>query len=170
MIIKHWTTVVCKQTDIYVLFASESSNHDTLCFMLPKRVRPFIDKKKSVTFHLVHRSQRDPLIAAEGNQLVLTPVDGISNLSINEQPTSSSSNNLLVNGVDEKTMQERIKYGIFFDDDYDYLRHLRDANEVYSLEEQTKEPLEQRYRINKDGTMINAGKDILPQLAHRIVL
>lgn len=37
-----------------------------MCFTLqPKNKRRFIDKKNAVTFHLVHRSQQDPLIADE---------------------------------------------------------------------------------------------------------
>lgn len=34
-------------------------------FQPKKTKRRFIDKKNSVTFHLVHRSQQDPLIADE---------------------------------------------------------------------------------------------------------
>lgn len=33
--------------------------------MQPRKKKPFIDKKNSVTFHLVHRSQKDPLAADE---------------------------------------------------------------------------------------------------------
>lgn len=35
----------------------------------------------------------------------------------------------------EKQKEEQQKYGIFFDDEYDYLQHLKDLNEVYELEE-----------------------------------
>ena len=39
--------------------------------------KKFIDKKKAVTFHLVHRSQQDPLIADENApQHVLVPAAG----------------------------------------------------------------------------------------------
>ena len=31
----------------------------------PRKKKPFIDKKNSVTFQLVHRSQKDPLAADE---------------------------------------------------------------------------------------------------------
>ena len=41
----------------------------------PGRKTKFIDKKSSVTFHLVHRSQRDPLQADdEAPQHVLMPL------------------------------------------------------------------------------------------------
>lgn len=35
----------------------------------------------------------------------------------------------------EQKREELQKYGIFFDDEYDYLQHLKDVNEVYELEE-----------------------------------
>lgn len=69
---------------------------------MPNR-RKFIDKKKSITFQLVHRSQHDPLIVDDTvGERVLVPLDS------------------------EKRKNEQKKYGIEFDDDYDYLQHLRD--------------------------------------------
>lgn len=42
----------------------------------PKAKKKFIDKKKAVTFNLVHRSQRDPLVADDtAPQRVLVPVN-----------------------------------------------------------------------------------------------
>lgn len=35
----------------------------------------------------------------------------------------------------EQKREELQKYGIFFDDEYDYLQYLKDVNEVYELEE-----------------------------------
>ena len=41
-----------------------------------RRKKPFIDKKNAVTFHLVHRSQKDPLQAdEESSKHVLLPVN-----------------------------------------------------------------------------------------------
>ena len=37
----------------------------------------------------------------------------------------------------EKRLEEQRKYGVFFDDDYDYMQHLKDVNEVYELEQVT---------------------------------
>ncbi|CAF4632086.1 unnamed protein product, partial [Rotaria socialis] len=69
---------------------------------MPNR-RRFIDKKKAITFQLVHRSQHDPLIADDTvGERVLVPV-----------------------GVEQRKA-EQLKYGIEYDDDYDYLQHLRD--------------------------------------------
>ncbi|XP_037092346.1 protein LTV1 homolog [Pollicipes pollicipes] len=70
----------------------------------------FIDKNKSVSFHLLHRSQRDPLAADESApQRVLAEVEdtkGDAALSRREL---------------------NAKYGIYFDDDYNYLQHMKDA-------------------------------------------
>lgn len=44
--------------------------------MQPGKKKKFIDKKSAVTFHLVHRSQRDPLQAnEESSKHVLLPVE-----------------------------------------------------------------------------------------------
>ncbi|XP_019405686.1 PREDICTED: protein LTV1 homolog [Crocodylus porosus] len=73
-----------------------------------KRKKPFIEKKKAVTFHLVHRSQRDPLAADDtAPQRVLLPAQ---------------------KGDHDKRREEQRKYGVFFDDDYDYLQHLKEAS------------------------------------------
>lgn len=61
-----------------------------------------------MTFHLVHRSQRDPLAADDtAPQRVLLPAQ---------------------KGQDERRREEQRKYGVFFDDDYDYLQHLKEAS------------------------------------------
>ncbi|XP_043916020.1 protein LTV1 homolog [Protopterus annectens] len=73
-----------------------------------RKKKPFIDKKKAVTFHLVHRSQRDPLAADEtAPQRVLLPAE--------KRDVA-------------KRQEEQMKYGVFFDDDYDYLQHLKEAS------------------------------------------
>uniref|UniRef100_H0ZL90 Protein LTV1 homolog n=1 Tax=Taeniopygia guttata TaxID=59729 RepID=H0ZL90_TAEGU len=73
-----------------------------------KKKKPFIEKKKAVTFHLVHRSQRDPLAADDtAPQRVLLPTQ---------------------KGHEEQRREEQRKYGVFFDDDYDYLQHLKEAS------------------------------------------
>ncbi|CAF3590916.1 unnamed protein product [Rotaria sp. Silwood1] len=87
---------------------------------MPHR-RKFIDKKKAITFQLVHRSQHDPLIADDTvGERVLVPV-----------------------GVEQRKAEQR-KFGIDYDDDYDYLQHLRDPcapPEEYSVHvNETEEP------------------------------
>ncbi|XP_050525176.1 protein LTV1 homolog [Daktulosphaira vitifoliae] len=76
---------------------------------MPKTKKKFIDKKNSVTFHVVHRSQHDPLVADEkAPQHVLVPQESYQSKS-------------------KKNKEEEAKYGIYFDDDYDYLQHLKES-------------------------------------------
>lgn len=71
------------------------------------RKKKFIDKKKAVTFSLVHRSQQDPLAAdQDAPQMVLVPV---------ETPSEKT-----------KRIEEQHKYGIYYNDDCNYLEHLKD--------------------------------------------
>lgn len=67
-------------------------------------------KNNSVTFKLVHRGQKDPLINDDtAPQMVLQPIDKLDKHDrINEQK----------------------KYGVYFDDDYDYMQHLKSLNEL----------------------------------------
>ncbi|XP_006010353.1 protein LTV1 homolog isoform X2 [Latimeria chalumnae] len=72
-----------------------------------KKKKSFIESKKAVSFHLVHRSQRDPLAADEtAPQRVLLPAEKVEV---------------------EKRQEEQKKFGVFFDDNYDYLQHLKEA-------------------------------------------
>ncbi|CAH2097452.1 unnamed protein product [Euphydryas editha] len=89
---------------------------------MPKAKKKFIDRKKAVTFNLVHRSQRDPLVADEtAPQRVLVPVNAnIPNTRKEKDPELST----------EQRKEEQRKYGIYFDDDYNYLQHLKDTKEV----------------------------------------
>ncbi|KAL2724217.1 caldesmon [Vespula squamosa] len=86
---------------------------------MPKgKSKKFIDKKNSVTFHLVHRSQKDPLIADEtAPQRVLVPAGETQATKLEKKPLDK-----------KKRVEEQQKYGIYFDDDYDYLQHLKDVN------------------------------------------
>lgn len=73
-----------------------------------RKKKSFIEKKKAVTFHLVHRSQRDPLAADEkAPQHVLLPATKVEV---------------------EKRREEQRNFGVFFDDDYDYLQHLKESS------------------------------------------
>jgi protein LTV1 len=86
------------------------------------------DKKSSITFKLVHRSQRDPLIADErAPQHVLVPVNHYKTRDNNDCKTRVNNNNDIQLTKDQR-IEEQKKYGIYFDDDYNYLQHLRDVN------------------------------------------
>ncbi|XP_041356797.1 protein LTV1 homolog isoform X2 [Gigantopelta aegis] len=77
---------------------------------MPSKKKRFIDKKHAVTFQVVHRSQKDPLQASEdAGQRVLLPYKDQY----------------------EKRKEEQRKFGVFFEDDYDYLHHLKDVNECH---------------------------------------
>lgn len=93
--------------------------------MQPKGKKKFIDKKTAVTFHLVHRSQHDPLVTDEtAPQHVLVQSDGPSAVAAaNTSKPSAAAADV------EKKRTEQKKFGIFFDDDYDYLQHLRGPDE-----------------------------------------
>ncbi|XP_076847904.1 protein LTV1 homolog [Brachyhypopomus gauderio] len=78
-----------------------------------RKKKAFICKKNAVSFHLVHRSQKDPLAADEkAPQHVLLPTTKVEA---------------------EKRMEEQRKFGVFFDDDYDYLQHLRETSQPAEL-------------------------------------
>src|SRR5438045_1811044 len=71
-----------------------------------------IDKKNAVTFKLVHRSQRDPLVADEtAPQHVLVECASKQRRGKGEDARSKK--------------EEQAKYGIYYDDDYDYLQHVK---------------------------------------------
>lgn len=96
--------------------------------------KKFIDKKKAVTFRLVNRSQQDPLYVDEtAPQHVLVPVSapgrGDPRMFGNVFRASTSGGQMDA----EKRKKEQAKFGVYFDDDYDYLQHLREPgrNEVY---------------------------------------
>jgi len=66
--------------------------------------KPFIDKRSSYTFNLVHRSQQDPLAAdSDAPQRVLLPI--------------------------QKMKEEERAHGVFYDDEYNYLQHMKDRTQ-----------------------------------------
>lgn len=95
-----------------------------------KKSKKFIDRRRDVlhTFKVVARSQRDPLITDENAP----------------QAVLSST------GPDKKK-NEREKYGIYFDDDYDYLQHLRGVREAVNWDEGELEV----YTIRKEDPQAN---------------
>jgi len=75
-------------------------------------------KFTGVSFQLVHRSQRDPLVTDEN-----APQHVLEEIKPKTKPNR----------------EEQIKYGIYFDDDYDYLQHLKDPSQKLELVEVPKE-------------------------------
>lgn len=96
--------------------------------------KKFIDKKKAVTFRLVNRSQQDPLYVDEtAPQHVLVPVTTPGRGDPRASGTASRASTSAGQIDPEKRKKEQAKFGVYFDDDYDYLQHLREPgrNEVY---------------------------------------
>lgn len=80
-----------------------------------RKKKKFINKKESITFTLVHRSQKDPLLVSEGAS---------KHVLVEARPKDKN----------EFRKDEQQKYGVFYDDDYDYMQHLMEAKEIYELE------------------------------------
>lgn len=107
------------------------------------KTKRFIDKKNAVTFHLVHRSQKDPLVADEtAPQRVLVPAADTQAAKIEKRATVDR----------EKRKEEQQKYGIYFDDDYDYLQHLKNVNTLSVEWQRVENP---NTKTDKDDPKIN---------------
>ncbi|XP_031553215.1 protein LTV1 homolog [Actinia tenebrosa] len=82
-----------------------------------KKKKPFIDKKTAHSFQVVHRSQRDPLQAdQDSSRHVLVPLNTEAQESSKDGEQGSSK---------EERKEELTKFGIDFEDDYDYFQHLK---------------------------------------------
>ncbi|XP_033645205.1 protein LTV1 homolog [Asterias rubens] len=92
-----------------------------------RKKKPFIDRKSSVSFHLVHRSQRDPLQADE---------DSSKFVLLQKQKAKEKEE------LEKQKSQER-EFGVFYDDDYNYLQHLKDANPAVVWSEPTPSSTQQ---------------------------
>ena len=89
-----------------------SSSH--VIFQKPRRKKkPFIGKDEEIArFELIHRSQKDPLAAdSDAPQRLLQPLPSREEV--------------------KKRKEEERNFGVFFDDEYDYMQHLksRDVHE-----------------------------------------
>ncbi|CAG8647246.1 14185_t:CDS:10 [Funneliformis caledonium] len=96
--------------------------------------KPFIDRKNARHFHLVHRSQKDPLISDhEASSRVLVEVVPTNLRGKNKQIEYND-----IDDIDDQQRKDEIEsrvgkaalYGIQFDDtEYDYLQHLKPIGE-----------------------------------------
>ncbi|KAI1292188.1 Protein LTV1 -like protein [Halotydeus destructor] len=104
-----------------------------------------IDKKTAITFKLVHRSQQDPLITdPTAPQHVLVEVG-----RRRSRPVPSLKPELKKEeAIDPQTRKiEQRKYGVYFDDDYNYLQHLKNADDI--VEENVWEPVDKHSAKSK---------------------
>ncbi|CAJ0766201.1 8588_t:CDS:2 [Entrophospora sp. SA101] len=92
--------------------------------------RPFIDRKTAKHYHLVHRSQRDPLINdSDVSSRVLVEVIP-PNLKGKVFNTDNNNNNQQKQIEIESRAGQAALYGIYYDDTkYDYLQHLKTIGE-----------------------------------------
>ncbi|RWS16900.1 protein LTV1-like protein [Dinothrombium tinctorium] len=79
------------------------------------KTRRRIDKKNAITFKIVSRSQKDPLIADESAP---------QHVWVECGPSKQDKSDV------ESRKAEQRKFGIYFDDDYDYLQHLKGVRQV----------------------------------------
>ncbi|XP_038057454.1 protein LTV1 homolog [Patiria miniata] len=77
-----------------------------------RKKKPFIDRKNAVSFHLVHRSQRDPLQADEDS----------SKYVLLQKEKAKEKEKL------ESQKTEERAHGVFYEDEYNYLQHLKEVN------------------------------------------
>ena len=107
------------------------------------RKKKFINKDEGVKFFLVHRSQRDPLYLDENlGEHVLVPADPDSHKglidSINRLSLNSKKNETEKEEIKRKRLEEQQKFGIYYEDDYDYLQHLREVDDEETEMEEEK--------------------------------
>lgn len=96
--------------------------------------KKFINKENAVKFYLVHRSQRDPLYLDENlGEHVLLPADPIKNTKLAELFKEPERRQETREEVEKRKAEER-KFGIYFEDDYNYLQHLREIKEDFEVE------------------------------------
>ena len=93
----------------------------TFIFQKPRsKKKPFIatkglNKEDHQTFAVIHRSQQDPLVAdSDAPQRLLQPL-----------PSKDEA---------KKRKQEERDFGVFYDDEYDYMQHMKSKEEFNQYE------------------------------------
>ncbi|KAI7901719.1 Low temperature viability protein-domain-containing protein [Cokeromyces recurvatus] len=142
--------------------------------------KPFINRKTAKHYHVVHRSQKDPLINdSEASDRVLQEVLPSNQLKHKTQEeidrVKAKPKKLTQDEIDQRIGQAAM-YGIFFDDgEYDYLQHLKPiggSTDAVFLEAPKKEKPktihdaflkeEDEYREQKNSKLIQLPSDVLP--------
>jgi len=135
------------------------------------RKKPFIKPNEGVKFYLVNRSQKDPLYLDENlGEHVLVPadpgvrkelIDAVNGLHLKPKLTESEKE-----AKKRQQIEEQHKFGIYFDDGYNYLQHLKeiDAHEEEVAEMDMPEMLKVGGVMikNEDGEKKNPKKLQLP--------
>lgn len=116
------------------------------------KTRKFIDKKNSITYDILHRSQRDPLAADEdAPQRVLVPREPVQDHKLEKKVAKKD-----IPG----NREEEIHYGVFFDDGYDYLQHMKDTKNLGG----DWERIESKNDVDDKDNKKKNGKISLPSL------
>ena len=101
------------------------------------RTKKFINKENAVKFYLGHRSLRDPLYLEESiGERVLMPAEPIKNSKLAKEFLEPTSRRHETEEEIEKRKEEERKFGIYFEDDYNYLQHLKEIKEDFEVEAQ----------------------------------
>ena len=113
---------------------------ETRFFQKPKtKKKRFIPKDGCQTFNLVHRSQQDPLAAdSDAPQRLLQPI-----------PTKEEL---------KKTKAKEQELGIYYDDEYDYMQHLKSRDEFFESEFDLEEV--EKIVIDKNVSKLNLPKEV----------
>ncbi|KAI9250195.1 Low temperature viability protein-domain-containing protein [Phascolomyces articulosus] len=144
--------------------------------------KPFIDRKEAKHYHVVHRSQKDPLINdTEASDRVLKEIIP-SNLAKHKTQAEIDQVRKKPEKMDQDEIDRRVgqaaMQGIYFDDtaEYDYTQHLRtigEDTEAMFLEapqkpEKSKKSSSSALKFkddeedSKDRTLIELPADVLP--------
>ena len=108
------------------------------------RKKPFIEKNEGIKFYLVHRSQKDPMFLDESlGEHVLVPADPDTNQKLVEavnglQLTGTKRTETEIEEAKRKRLEEQQKFGIYFDDNYNYLQHLKEVDHEEDIAELDK--------------------------------
>lgn len=143
-----------------------------------RKSKKFVDKKdpNTYTFRLVHRSQRDPrLMDEEAGQFVLQEID----TGGKAQRPDEVAEELFESGEEgefedseelrgEYARKEKLaQYGVYYDDDYDYMQHLRarggggDVEVIEANHDIVEERLKELGLVNK-RLPLDLPPDVLP--------
>ena len=108
------------------------------------RKKPFIEKNEGIKFYLVHRSQKDPMFLDESlGEHVLVPADPDTNQKLVEavnglQISGTKRTETEIEETKRKRLEEQQKFGIYFDDNYNYLQHLKEVDHEEDIAELDK--------------------------------
>lgn len=110
------------------------------------RKKPFIAPGEGVKFYLVNRSQKDPMYLDEslGDNVLVPADDNVNDDLINQinglhlKPKLSQTEK---EALKEKRIKEQQKFGVYYEDDYNYLQHLKEPKDLIDEEAEKEETM-----------------------------